>query len=77
MDTVREGESGADGENSINIFVSPYVKQLVRSCYIIQGTQLGALWWSQGVGLGAQWGGDICIIMADLCCGKGETNTTL
>ena len=26
VDTVREGESGADGENGIGIFVSPYVK---------------------------------------------------
>ena len=26
VDSVREGESGADGENSIDIFVSPYVK---------------------------------------------------
>ena len=82
VDTVREEESGADGEDGIGIFVSPYGKLTAGEKLLYNtGNPAGALWRSQGVGLGeereAQWGGDICTIMADLCCGKGETNTTL
>ena len=32
---------------------------------------------SMGEGRDAQEGGDICIIMADLCCCTAETNTAL
>ena len=42
VDTVGEGESGMNGESSIDIYIPPCVKQLVRSCYITQ-RQPGAL----------------------------------
>ena len=58
------------------------VKQLVGSCCIAQGTQLGALWWPREMGWEdgrreAQQGGDICILMADSHYCIAETNTTL
>lgn len=56
---------------------------MVRSCYIEQGAQPGALygWDSGGMAWGegrkAQEGGDMHIIMADLHCLTAEMNTTL
>ena len=37
VDTVGEEEGRMNGESSIDIYTLPYVKQLVGSCYIIQG----------------------------------------
>jgi len=41
--TVREGESGMNEENSINIYTLSCIKQLMRSCFVTQEAQLGAL----------------------------------
>ena len=53
----------------------------MRSCYITQGAQSGALWWPREVGRGdgreAQEEGETCVVMADLHCCTAETNTTL
>ena len=64
--------------------MSVYNRQLVGSCCMAQGAQLGALWWPRGMGRGrsrgrreVQEGGDICIcITGSLCC-TAETSTTL
>ena len=46
--------------------------QLVGSCCITHGIQLGTLWQPRGVGCGGWQGGsrgvDICILMSDFCC---------
>ena len=48
---------------------------------VTQGPQAGALWWPRGMGSEerrmAQEGGDICVIIADVCCRMAKTNTTL
>ena len=53
----------------------------MRSCYIKKGAQPGTLWWPRGMGCRkgkeAQEGGDIGIIIADLCCCTAETIKTL
>lgn len=41
MHTVAEGKSGMNGGSSINIYTSPWVKEIAgRSCYITQGASL-------------------------------------
>ena len=50
--TAGKGECEANWETGFDIYTLSYVKQIVRSCCITQGTQLGALWWPRGVGWG-------------------------
>ena len=50
VDTVGEGEGGTKWESSIDIYTLLYGKQLVGSCYITQGAQLGNLWQPRWVG---------------------------
>ena len=54
------------------------------SSSIAQGDQLGALWWSWGVGLGGWEGGsrgsrygDVCMHITDSLCCATETSTVL
>ena len=42
VDTVGKGEGGMNLESSIDIYTLSRVKQLIGSCYITQGAQLGA-----------------------------------
>ena len=53
----------------------------MRSCYTTQGAQPGTLWWPREVRSGerreAKEGGDICVIVADLCCYTAGANITL
>ena len=56
-------------------------RQLVGSCCIAQGAQLGARddleGRDGGTGREAHGGGEVCIHMADSSCCSAETNTTL
>ena len=76
MDTVGEGESGMDGESSINIDVLSGGRWTAGE-NVAQGAQPGALWWPAGMGwvedTEAGKRGDVCIIMADLHCCMAET----
>ena len=76
MDTVGEGESGTDGESSVNIDVLSVVRWTAGE-NAAQGAQSGALWWPGGMGwveeMEAGKGWDVCIIMADLHCCMAET----
>ena len=55
--------------------------QQAGSCSVVQGAQLGALWWPGGMGWDggreAQEWEEICIFMADPHCCTAETNTIL
>lgn len=52
---------------------SPYAKQSVGTCYMMQGTQPETLYQPRGVG----WGGDTAKPLADSCCCLAGTSTTL
>ena len=79
-DTAGEGESGMNGENSINIHPLVCAKQTAgRSCYRNREPSLVLRDDPEGreEGREAEEGGDICIITAELRCCMAETNTTL
>ena len=74
--------SGRNGENSIHIHPLSCIKWIVGEKVLYKTGS--TVWhsvvtyrgWGGGEGREAQEGGDICIIMADLCCCMAETNTT-
>ena len=78
VNTLEKGEGGTKWESSIEIYTLPYVKQIAigRLVYNIgSSAQCSVITWRGR--REAQDGGDICILMADSCCGTAETNTTL
>ena len=74
-------------ETDVDIRALSCIKQIVGTCGIVKGAQLGALWWLGGVRVGwggVQWGGagrqiqeggDICIHTADSLRCIAATNT--
>ena len=82
MDTVGEGESGMNGESSINTCALLGVRWTAgEKLRVTQGTQSGpVMTWRGKTGWGegreARQGGDTCVIVAGLHC-MAETNTTL
>ena len=47
----RKGRVGWTGRVALTIYTPPRVKQIAaESCCIVQGAQLGALWWPRGLG---------------------------
>jgi len=52
VDTGEEGESGINGESSINIYTPSCVKWIAgeKLPYITHRAQSGTLWWPRGVG---------------------------
>ena len=70
VDRVGEGESGTNGESSNNVHtIMSKINSWWEVSYISGGGRGG-----EGR---AQYGGGICIIMADLNCCMTETNITL
>ena len=53
MWTLAEGEGGTNWDSNIAMYTRPCVKEMVGSCCIAEGTQLGALQRPRGV----RWGG--------------------
>ena len=68
-------------ETSIDIYTLLCVRQIMVTCYITQGAQLGALWWPRGgcgvVGWRSKGRGDVGMLIADSRCCIAETNTAL
>ena len=67
MDAEGEGKGETNWKHSIDTHTLSYVKQLMGSCSITQGAQLGALWQPRGVGEGRraiQEKGDIGIVQS-------------
>ena len=78
---VGEGESGTNGERSIDIYTLPSVKWIARKWLCNAGGLPGALggpsvlgWEEVGE---AQEEGEICVMMADLHCCTAEANRIL
>ena len=82
VDTVGEGDSGTNGESSINIYTLSCVKQIADKKLLYNA---GSPAWLSGSLRGVGWeeeteaqeGGDVCIIMTYLHCYIAETNITL
>ena len=85
MDTEVEGESGTNGESSMEKCTLPYVKWIASGNLLYDsGTSRSRLlcdnlegWDVVGGGREVQEGGDICIPVADSCWCMAETNTIL
>ena len=81
MDTVGEGESGVNGENTINIYTLPGVRWIAGEdlCSIGSPVLCSVMTWRDGMGeeREALEGRDVYIIMADSLSCMAETKTAL
>ena len=55
MDTVGQGESGPDGETSMETYTLPYAKQVTSEKHRVQPSVPGQ---PRGLGGEGRWGGD-------------------
>ena len=62
------------GESNMETYYHMENRQPTGICCMAQETQTGVLYQPRGVGWGEKFKGDICIPMADSCCGLTENN---
>ena len=83
LDSVREGKDGMIGENSIEICILPYVKQIASPGSMHETGHSGPVHWNETEGWDGEGGGrgfrigGTCTPMADLCQCMAKTTTIL
>ena len=80
VDTVVVGESGMNGESSIDMCILSCVKQIASeklSCYTGSPTRTSVMTYRGGVGRRREAQEGVDVYMTDVYCHMAETNTTL
>ena len=78
LDSVGKGEGGMIWENSIEICILPYVKQMTSASSMHEAGHSKPVLWGNPEGWGGEGGsGDTCAPMADSCQCMAKTITIL